>query len=164
MLLTFAYQGRVFVDVDTEAASPPVAPVEIILAAAKAALAVRIDAHAETLRRIIATPGAGQAMEYQQVQVEAFDALALAAGTVPDAAAYPMLAASIGLDIDPDTKAPATDVLGVARSVKAAFAAWLALGSAIRRARLKGKAAVDAAETIAAAVAAFDAIDWPSAA
>ena len=71
-----------------------------------------------------------------------------------------MLAASIGVDVDPKTQAPATDVLGVARAIQAAYAGWLAAGSAIRGARLKGKAAIGAATTIEAAAAAFDAIVW----
>ena len=71
-----------------------------------------------------------------------------------------MLAATIGIDIDPETKAPATDILGVARGVVAAGDAWLAIGTRIRTARLKGKAAIEAADSIEAARAAFDAIDW----
>ncbi len=75
---------------------------------------------------------------------------------------YPMLAATIGTDIDPETGAAATDILGVARSVQAARDAWLAIGSAIRGTRLKAKAAIDAAATVEAAQAAFDAVEWPA--
>ncbi|GEP11823.1 hypothetical protein [Methylobacterium gnaphalii] len=136
-----------------------VAPADV-LALAKRTLTEDVDARAEALRLSIATPGAGQAMEYQETQAQAFAALQASPASVTPAA-YPMLAASIGIDIDPSTNAPATDVLGVARAVQKAYAAWLAAGAAIRGARLHGKAAIEAAATPAAAAQAFDAIDWP---
>lgn len=131
-----------------------------VLPAFKAALGVRVDAVAEDLRSKITTPGAGQAMEYLQVQTEAYTALN---GSADKATAdtYPMLAATIGIDVDPSTNAPATDVLGVARSVQQQFNAWLKVGAAIRRGRLAGKLAIDAATTLDAAAAACDAIVWP---
>ncbi len=100
-------------------------------------------------------------MEYQEAQAEAV--AALAAGGTPAPSAYPMLAASIGLDVDPDTGSPAADVLGVARAVRQRYQAWVTLGAAIRGARLKGKADVAAALTVEAAAAAVDAIVWPKA-
>ncbi|WP_066920178.1 hypothetical protein [Methylobacterium sp. CCH5-D2] len=125
----------------------------------KAALKAEIDAKAEALRSALITPGSGQAMEYQEAQAQASAALAAPQGA--SAALYPMLAASIGLDLDPETGAPATDVLGVARAIRVAFEGWLAAGAAIRRARLLGKAAVDAAETLPEALDAAAAIVWP---
>ncbi|MGU3539966.1 hypothetical protein [Methylobacterium sp. A54F] len=126
----------------------------------KAALKAEIDASAEALRERLMTPGAGQAMEYQEAQTQAL--AALAAPATATAELYPMLAASVGLDRDPDTGALATDVLGVARSIKAAYDAWLVAGSAIRRARLQGKAAVDASTTVDGAIVAAASIAWPS--
>ena len=134
-------------------------PAAALLAAVQTFLRGKVDATAENLRTALLTPGAGQAMEYQEAQAEA--EAALAAGGTPTPAAYPMLAASIGLDVDPSTGAPAADVLGVARSVQARVQAWLTLGAAIRGARLHGKAAIDAALTVEAAAAAVDAIAWP---
>jgi hypothetical protein len=126
----------------------------------KAEMKAAIDASAEALRLTLITPGAGQAMEYQEAYAQAQAALA-ADGPVKDAD-YPMLAATIGVDFDPSSKKPATDVLGVARSVKAAYEAYLLAGAAIRGVRLTGKAKIDAATDEAAARAAFKAISWPS--
>ena len=124
-----------------------------------AALERLVDETAETLRLKLMTAGTGQVMEYQEAQAEA--AAALSAPGNATAVLYPMLAASIGIDIDPSTKAVATDVLGVARAVNATHDAWVAAGAAIRKARLAGKAAIDAATTVAAAAAAYAAIVWP---
>jgi hypothetical protein len=134
-------------------------PCAVRLAAVQGYLAARVDAQAEALRGRLITLGAGQSLEYQETQAQALAALA-APGTAT-AAAYPMLAATIGVDVDPQTDAPATDVLGVARAVQAAAARWLTAGAAIRAARLSGKAAIAAASSVEDAAAAFDAIDWP---
>lgn len=134
-------------------------PEGAILGAVRARLAALVDERAETLRGAVMTPGAGQAMEYQEVQAQAAAALASPSGVTE--AAYSMLAASIGIDLDPQTGAPATDVLGVARSVEAAYGAWLTFGAGIRRARLSGKAAINAAASVDTACDAFDAIAWP---
>ena len=159
--LALSYGGVAYGNSTPDALASAGVPADVILAAVKAVLAVRVDAVAEALRSAIVTSGTGQAMEYQQAQVEAFDALA--ATSAPAAGTYPMLEASIGIDIDPSTGKAATDVLGVARSVKAAFSAWLAIGAAIRGARLRGKDQIEAATTVEAAIAAFAAITWPAA-
>ncbi|WP_288581449.1 hypothetical protein [uncultured Methylobacterium sp.] len=131
-----------------------------IRAGVVAHLAAAIDEQAEQLRTRFITPGAGQALEYQEAQTQAAAALKGAASAAT-AEKYPMLAASIGVDIDPETGAPATDIVGVARGVQAARDAWLAIGAAIRGVRLKGKAAIATAATVEEAVAAYDAIGWP---
>lgn len=134
-------------------------PETAILAAVQSWLKEQVDSRAEDLRLRLITPGSGQAMEYQQAYAQAV--AAQAAGSSATAADYPMLAATIGIDLDPETKAPATDVLGVARSVAQAYEACVAFGAMVRAARLKGKAAIDAATTVAAAGDAYDAIAWP---
>lgn len=135
-------------------------PAEVILAAVQSTLKAQIDRAAERLREQLITPGAGQAMEYQEAYSQA--SAALAAPTKATADLYPMLAVSIGVDVDPETNASATDVVGVARSVQAAYGAWQAAGAAIRGIRLRGKAAIDAAATVEAAADAYDGIVWPS--
>ena len=135
-------------------------PAAVILTTVQQWLEDQVDVAAERLRGQVLTPGAGQAMEYQEAVAEA--TAALAAPTTATAALYPMLASSIGIDIDPSTKAPATDVVGVARAVQAMQSAWVTAGAAIRQARLAGKAAIASSTTIAAAVAAYDAIVWPA--
>ncbi|RVU13169.1 hypothetical protein [Methylobacterium oryzihabitans] len=135
-------------------------PDAAFLPVVKAALKAAIDAQAEALRGLLITAGTGQAMEYQESQAQAFSAL----GEPETATAerYKMLAATIGLDVDPVTGAPATDVLGVARSIKAAYDAWETAGAAIKRGRLSAKAAIDAAPDLDAAAAAFAAVEWPA--
>ena len=150
-----SYAGYTLAQLQASAAAPA-----DILQGVKDFLEDKVDADAEALREYVLTPGSGQAMEYQEVQAQAFAALATPATTT--AAAYPMLAATVGLDIDPTTNAPAIDVLGVARCVIAAFNSWSTLGAAIRGVRLKGKAAIEATKDIPSAAAAYDAIVWPN--
>lgn len=133
---------------------------DVILEAVKAHLSVSIDTAAENARSIWITPGTGQSMEYDRVQQEA-DA-AIKAPSSATAAKYPMLAATIGIDIDPDTGKAAADVLGVARSVQAARDFWTEKGAAIRAARLKGKAAIAEAATVDAAIVAAAGVAWPA--
>ncbi|MFB0491937.1 hypothetical protein ABIE45_004523 [Methylobacterium sp. OAE515] len=138
----------------------PLVDAPVDLPAFKAGLKAQIDAAAEALRLTLITPGSGQAMEYQEAYAQARAALQ-ATGDV-NASDYPMLAVTIGVDIDPQTKKPATDVLGVARSVKAAYEAYLQAGAAIRGARLLAKAEIEAAADAELAQAVFAAIKWPT--
>lgn len=118
----------------------------------KSTLCASIDATAEEVRGRYITLGAGQAMTYQS---KAAEAAALAQDADPDPAAYPLLAAEIG--ITGDTLAD----VGVA--VRAAQAAWAQIGGVIEAVRLAGKAAVRAAEDATAARAAAAAVAWPAA-
>lgn len=142
---------------DLEPPTPPSAPPAVSLAALKISLKTRLDADAETERLKYVTPGAGQAMEYQQAAAEAealLTAIALDPDYEPDPELYPMLAASIGID--------GGTLAEVAATVAAMHGQWRQIGSAIRAARLAGKAAIDAAETAEDAQAAFDAVEWPA--
>lgn len=130
-----------------------------VLTGFKGQLCAQLDAHAERLRLGIITPGAGQALEYQEAQVQA--AAALKAASSATAEKYPMLAATVGIDIDPETGKPATDVLGVARSVQAARGVWVKMGPAIRTARRKAKAQIRAAASLEDAEHAYLAVCWP---
>lgn len=131
----------------------------------QAKLKAQVDVAAEALRLTLITPGSGQAMEYQEAYAEAVQVdatLKANASATFDPAAFPMLSASIGFDADPTTGQPTVDVPGEARAVLAAYDAYQKAGAAIRAARLKGKAAIDAATTPDAAQAAFAAVAWPS--
>jgi hypothetical protein len=133
------------------------------LAPLQADLKARVDTAAEALRLTLITPGSGQAMEYQEAYAEAVQVdQATKAGQAVDAAAFPMLSASLGYDLDPTTGKPTTDIPGEARAVLAAYDAYQKAGAAIRSVRLKGKAAIDAAADAAGAQAAFAAIVWPT--
>ena len=133
------------------------------LAALKSGLSRAVDVDAEARRLQLITPGSGQAMEYQEAYAEAVQVDGAAkAGHAVDAAGFPMLAASIGYDRDPQTGQPTTDVVGEARAVLAAYDAYQRAGAAIRGARLAAKKAIDAAATGDAARAAYFAIVWPA--
>jgi hypothetical protein len=74
-----------------------------------------------------------------------------------------MVAAGIGIDIDPDTGKPSVDVLGSARAIMKAKAAWEAFGAPVRAARLRAKAAIDAASDAVSARAAAATLELPAA-
>lgn len=97
-----------------------------------------IDAEAERQRLRWITPGAGQAMTYQQKSAEA---LRLIDDPAPAVENYPMLAAEIGVT--------APDLAGVGTIVRAAYQQWLLVGAAIETVRLAAKQAIDNAGTIA---------------
>ncbi|MBN9430804.1 MAG: hypothetical protein J0I45_00020 [Bosea sp.] len=121
------------------------------LAALKAALCAAIDAEAERQRLRFITPGAGQAMTYARKLEEAKTATI---DPSPTAEAYPLLAASLGIDGD--------DVAAVAAVVIAMDAAWTSIGAAIEAARLAGKKTVKDAADEAGARAAAAAVEWPA--
>lgn len=129
--------------------APPEAPAPD-LSARRATLLTAVDAKAEAERQRWITPGAGQAMTYQRKIEEAYR---LEADANPQADAYPMLAATLGLD--------GKTLADVAAVVLAQDAMWTQIGARIERQRLTLKRDVaDAAD--AAALAAID-IDagWP---
>lgn len=118
--------------------------------AIKSALAVRVDADAETERGRHITPGAGQAMSYMAKAQQAADYLSAVA---PDEGDYPLLAAEIGI-----TGETVADVAGI---VNAAYQSWIVIGAQIEAARLAAKRDIAAAETVEAAQAVYDALAWP---
>lgn len=124
--------------------------IPVSLAALKAAVMAGIDEAAELARLKYITPGAGQAMTYTEKAAQARQCLA---ATDPLEADYPLLAAEIGI-----TAATLVEVAGV---VAAAHSAWIGIGALIEGARLQAKAAIDAAEDIAAVHAAAGNVVWP---
>lgn len=111
----------------------------------------KVDEQAETERLRYITPGAGQAMTYQQKMEEV---RALTQDAEPDEANYPLLSAEVGIT--------APTLTEVATVVLAAFQQWQQVGALIEGTRLSAKAAIDATETEADAQAAFDGVGWPS--
>lgn len=107
-----------------------------------------IDRDAEVERLKYITAGAGQALTYQR-KVE--EARAAVAEDEPSPEAYPLLAASIGIDGE--------DVASVASTVIAMDAAWLQIGAAIETVRLSAKREIDSAEDEAAVLAVL--VRWP---
>jgi len=126
----------------------------IDLEQAKASALRAIDQAAEAARQLFITPGAGQAMAYQHKLEEARALQAvLAAQGEPNPAAYPHLAAEIGVT--------GADLAGVAEAVLYKAAAWTGASAAIEGLRLGAKAAVNAADSVAAVQAAAAGIPWP---
>lgn len=116
----------------------------------KTALSTKVDQDAETQRLLHITPGAGQAMEYDQVAV---DAAAFAALTVPhEPGMFPMLESTVGVEAD--------TIEEVAAIVLGMNAGWKQIGAAIRRARIEAKQAIQVAETHDDARAVYAAINW----
>jgi hypothetical protein len=94
-------------------------------------------------------------MEYQQASSEASAVLAALAANpkfVPEAGAYPMLEASIGIDGE--------TLIEVATKVSSMHVNWTPIGASIRSSRLRAKAAIDAAATIEDAQAVLSSIVW----
>jgi hypothetical protein len=122
----------------------------------KERLKAQIDRDAERTRLTYITPGAGQAMAYQEKLAEARlvldDEVAAAALTAEDAAdLYPILMSEIGITGE--------TLAAVATVVHGRYLAFKSIEGQINRKRLMAKAAVEAAETVDAAQAAAQ-VDW----
>ena len=114
----------------------------------------KIDAEAEAVRQRFITPGAGQAMEYQEAVNQARAYLADPTGS------YPMVQADVDAGtIDPRIPGPVETLAEAADLILFMYDRWLEVGSAIRQIRLTAKASVEAAPNIAAMADAAQ-IDW----
>lgn len=109
-----------------------------------------VDEVAEVERLKYITPGAGQAMTYQQKVTEA---QGFNVATNPQPEDFPMLSSEVGIT------APTLDE--VADNILAAYGQWQLIGAAIEAIRLGAKRDIDAAGDEAAARAVVDAIEWP---
>jgi hypothetical protein len=140
--------------------APDPAPVLPTLAEVKAGLLVKLDRDAERVRLIYITPGAGQAMTYQEKAEQANAVLDLgeeAANALTEAervAQFQVLAASVGLEAD--------TLFAAADLVMARKEAWASIGGVIERVRLAGKKAIGEAQTESAARQAYEGIRWPT--
>ncbi len=119
----------------------------------------QIDDDAEAVRLRYVTPGAGMAMTYREKLEQAEQVIAggeAAAGAMSAEqmrAAYPTLAASVGIE--------APTLWGCAQLVWAKYQGWCGISHAIEKARLSAKKAVSEALTQDAARAAYAAVQWP---
>lgn len=132
-------------------------PVPVIdLDALKASLKASVDALAENARQKYVTPGASMAMTYDRKRREALQA---STDPAPDATKYPVLSASIGLEV-PDTGNPKNDFDAISNLVISKEVQWAQLAKQIEILRLGAKKAVDEASTVEAAQAAAQVV-WP---
>lgn len=122
------------------------------LAALKVGMKKEIDAAAERERLKYITPGAGQAMTYQQKMEEV---RALAQDPDPEPGNYPLLSAEIGIT--------APTVSEVAAVVLSAYQQWQHVGARIEASRLAAKKTLSEVETVEEAKAMLSVLVWPSA-
>lgn len=106
-----------------------------------------VDAAAEAARQRYVTPGAGQALTYQEkaAQAQAYES----AGAPVDATPWPFVAA--------EAQARGVAAATAAASILAARAAWIQIGAQIEGVRIAAKAAIAQAATAAAVTSARDA-------
>ncbi|WP_417842032.1 hypothetical protein [Terasakiella sp.] len=125
---------------------------------AKPRAAMLVDTDAERERLLLITPGAGQAMVYQEKKTEAAKLLAeLSDGTALaniDATQYPFLSAEVGLTGE--------DLEAVAQAVTTQTALWTQRTAAIETVRLRVKSEIFEAPDVPAVRAIFDALEWPA--
>lgn len=111
----------------------------------------KIDIDAENIRLLYITPGAGQAMTYQQKASEAIEYLS---GNNTDPSNYPLLQSEIGITAD--------TLEGVALVVNGQYQAWQIIGASIESVRLNAKKQVNDAVTHEEANLVYTNIEWPS--
>lgn len=126
----------------------------------KADLKRKVDYDAEQVRMRYVTPGFGMALTYREKHEQALAVMSLGqspANSLTEAearAAYPTLAASIGIE--------APTLWECAQLVIARYEAFANISHDIERVRLAAKALIGLASDAAAARAAYEAIQWPS--
>lgn len=134
----------------------PAAPPEMPLEVAQAKAVREIDTVAEVARLRFITQGAGQALEYNQTELEAkrwVDA------TQPELADYPFLQAEVDAIAAATGQTPDPGV--VAANVIQQTAAWQAAGAAIKRIRRTAKMRIEAATTTSEVEAVLADLTWP---
>lgn len=125
-------------------------PPEPTLAEYKAAALVAIDAQAETARLQFITPGAGQAMTYQEKVAQA---RAFGADPSPNAGKYPLIYGEVGIT----GNSPAM----VAGVILARYTAWQGIGAEIETTRLTAKRGVEAASLNSVITDIIQGLTWP---
>lgn len=122
----------------------------------KEQIKAQIDSAAETARSKYITQGAGQALTYDRKRREALQAID---DPAPTAEKYPVLSASIGIEVA-NTGNLKTDFDAISTMVIAKERQWALVANAIEVLRLGAKKAVDEAASVAEAQAAAQ-VAWP---
>tara|TARA_S200002703_G_scaffold84262_1_gene72671 strand:- start:316 stop:885 length:570 start_codon:yes stop_codon:yes gene_type:complete len=131
---------------------------QLPLAQVKSTHLLRVDDDAERIRQKYITRGDGMAITYREKLEQAEQAIAQgqaaidALTTEEQIAAYPTLAASVGIE--------GATLWDCAQIVLVKYQQWAGLSHAIEKIRLAGKKAINDAETVEAVQAAYDAVDW----
>ncbi|MCH9751071.1 MAG: hypothetical protein K0U61_02530 [Alphaproteobacteria bacterium] len=139
-----------------EVPDPP--PPDPPLVELKADLSAEVGRDAERVRLKYITAGDGMAMTYrekfEQAELvnELGETVANALSEEARTAAYPTLAASVGLEAD--------TLWDCAQLVRTAYSQFAVLSNTIEKTRLAGKKAISNASTVQAARDAYEAITW----
>lgn len=113
----------------------------------------RIDAQAEQIRARTASPYAGQIGVYLMKQAEAQDLLALpGGGHSAKAKDYPLVASDVGIDQE--------DMVSAAHRIMLEARAWQEIAAKIETIRRTAKTHLSDAETVAEAIAIYNAVHW----
>lgn len=145
-------------DVTIEADCVRVVRHDVPLDQAKALYKARVDADAEAQRARYITPGALQALTYQEKHAQARAVLQLGETTANGlsetdrAAQFPVLAASVGIEAD--------TLYAVAQIVVTRYERFADIAGAIERVRLQGKKSISDASDAAGVRAAYEGITW----
>jgi len=130
------------------------------LAQIKSDLCAKVDSAAEAIRANHSTAHASLAMTYQEkfAQANAVDSMGQDAANALTSdqvvLSFPILAASVGVE--------AATLWDAAQKVIAKYQEWSQLSASIERVRLIAKRDINAANTVGAAQAVYEAITWPT--
>ncbi len=122
----------------------------------KISLKKRVDVDAGNDRLKYITDAPGQTLTYDRKRREAEDALVDA---TPDATKYPVLSASIGIEVA-NTGVAKTDFDAMANLVLDKEASWATIAQQIEAARMGAKTDIDASVDVTEAWAVYQAIIW----
>lgn len=122
--------------------------------------AMLIDTDAERERLLLITPGAGQAMVYQEKKEEAARLQELVGSGTDladiDQSDFPFLSSEIGIT--------GQDLTAVADAVVTQSTNWKLVSAAIEKVRLQTKSQIEAAEDVGTVRSIFDNVNWPTSA
>ena len=140
---------------DALEAAAAAAPTPDPMGTARARALALVDEAAEERRRLVLTPGAGQALVYQCKAAEAADCLAhWSAEIPPSAGTYPFLDAEVGIS--------GGSVIEVAEAIAQISAGWRPYGAAIETIRLGAKRAIAMAADQSAINDILVGLSWPA--
>jgi hypothetical protein len=130
------------------------------LAQIKTRATMLVDTDAERERLLLITPGAGQAMVYQEKKEEAARLQELIGNGTDladiDQSDFPFLSSEVGIT--------GQNLTAVADAVVTQSTNWKLVSAAIENVRLQTKSQIEAAEDVGTVRSIFDNVNWPTSA
>ncbi|MBO6805757.1 hypothetical protein [Thalassospira sp.] len=130
------------------------------LAQIKTRATMLVDTDAERERLLLITPGAGQAMVYQEKKEEAARLQELIGNGTDlagiDQSDFPFLSSEVGIT--------GQNLTAVADAVVTQSTNWKLVSAAIEKVRLQTKSQIEAAEDVGTVRSIFDNVNWPTSA